>query len=150
MKKKCVDCGQEVTGIHECQQTFSSADTTVETENGSDPKADQLEEMLDKSVLKSSSAIASLINKDTNERFALTQSVSKIGRDKSNTISLHTDSYVSRHHAWVLCIKGNFYVEDLGSTNGTVLNGEILSERKQIQPGDCIKLGRTELVFEMN
>ncbi len=93
---------------------------------------------------------AMLVNKETNERYSLGQSVSKIGRDKANNISLNNDSYISRHHAWVLFIKGNYFVEDLGSTNGTLLNGDVLSERRQIFPGDRIKFGRTELVFEIN
>ncbi|MBX9689355.1 MAG: FHA domain-containing protein [Candidatus Obscuribacterales bacterium] len=93
---------------------------------------------------------AMLVNKETNERYPLSQSVTKLGRDKANNISLNNDSYISRHHAWVLFIKGNYFVEDLGSTNGTLLNGDVLSERKQIFPGDKIKFGRTELVFEIN
>jgi pSer/pThr/pTyr-binding forkhead associated (FHA) protein len=91
-----------------------------------------------------------LVNRETNERYLLSQSVSKIGRDKANNILFNNDSYISRHHAWVLFIKGNYFIEDLGSTNGTLLNGEVLSERKQIFPGDSIKFGYTELVFEVN
>lgn len=90
---------------------------------------------------------AFLYNKLTNDRFALTQSVSKIGRDQTNSISITNDHYISRHHAWVLQMQGGYYVEDLGSTNGTLLNGEVLSERKQIFPGDRLTFGKTELVF---
>lgn len=93
---------------------------------------------------------AALVDKVTGEIYRLTQPVMKIGRDRTNEITLQKDSYVSRHHAWVLVIKGSYWVEDLGSANGTLLNGELLSERKQIFPGDCLKLGRTELVFEMS
>ncbi|HEY9869633.1 MAG TPA: FHA domain-containing protein [Candidatus Obscuribacterales bacterium] len=102
-----------------------------------------------KSAPKGPPAGAVLINKSTNERYPLTQSVSKIGRDQTNSVALTKDSYISRHHAWILFIKGSYWVEDLGSTNGTLLNGEILNERKQIFPGDCLKLGRTELLFEL-
>ena len=142
---KCAKCGA-VTENGSCPHCLASAVPP----NGDDFKAESIEDILSKSNLKAPSGLAILINKDTNERYPLTQSVSKIGRDKANTISLQNDSYVSRHHAWVLFIKGSYWVEDLGSTNGTLLNGEVLSERKQIFPGDRIKLGRTELVFELN
>ena len=44
-------------------------------------------------------------------------------------------------------MQGAYWVEDLGSTNGTLLNGEILSERRQIAPGDRLTFGKTELIF---
>jgi hypothetical protein len=143
---KCARCGGAVNEDGACSYCVAEA----VPQNGEEFKAETIEDILSKSNLKTPSGLAILINKDTNERYPLTQSVSKIGRDKANTISLHNDSYVSRHHAWVLFIKGSYWVEDLGSTNGTLLNGEVLSERKQIFPGDRIKLGRTELVFELN
>lgn len=90
---------------------------------------------------------AFLLNKATNEKFSLGQSVSKIGRDATNNISIANDHYISRHHAWVLQMQGGYWVEDLGSTNGTLLNGELLSERKQIFAGDRITFGKTEFVF---
>lgn len=143
---KCQKCGGVVTENGACPHCVAES----VPQNGDELKAESIEDILSKSNLKAPSGLAILINKDTNERYPLTQSVSKIGRDKANTISLQNDSYVSRHHAWVLFIKGSYWVEDLGSTNGTLLNGEVLSERKQIFPGDRIKLGRTELVFELN
>lgn len=143
---KCARCGSSVTEDGSCG--YCVAENMPK--NGEDFKPETIEDILSKSNLKAPSGLAILINKDTNERYPLTQSVSKIGRDKANTISLQNDSYVSRHHAWVLFIKGSYWVEDLGSTNGTLLNGDVLSERKQIFPDDRIKLGRTELVFELN
>ncbi len=92
---------------------------------------------------------ATLVDKETGQRFPLTQSVSKIGRDQTNSVALPSDNYISRHHAWILFIKGTYWVEDLGSTNGSELNGEPLAERRQIFSGDRLKVGRTELVFEL-
>jgi hypothetical protein len=90
---------------------------------------------------------AFLFNKATSERYPLSQSVSKIGRDETNNIPINNDHYISRHHAWVLQMQGGYWVEDLGSTNGTLLNGELLSERRQIFAGDRLTFGKTELVF---
>lgn len=90
---------------------------------------------------------AFLYNKLTNERYPLTQSVSKIGRDQTNNISITNDHYISRHHAWVLQMQGGYWVEDLGSTNGTLVNGELLGERRQVNPGDRLTFGKTELIF---
>ncbi len=90
---------------------------------------------------------AFLFNRATSERFQLNHSVSKIGRDQTNNISLADDHYISRHHAWILQMHGSYWIEDLGSTNGTLLNDEILNERRQMAPGDRITLGKTELVF---
>jgi len=59
---------------------------------------------------------AFLYNKLTNERYPLQQSVSKIGRDQTNNISITNDHYISRHHAWVLQMQGGYWIEDLGST----------------------------------
>jgi len=92
---------------------------------------------------------AFLFNRATSERFHLTQSVSKIGRDQTNNIAITNDHYISRHHAWVLQMQGGYWVEDLGSTNGTFLNGEVLNERRQIFAGDRITFGKTELVFAL-
>lgn len=92
---------------------------------------------------------AFLYNKLTNERYPLQQSVSKIGRDQTNNISITNDHYISRHHAWVLQMQGGYWIEDLGSTNGTLVNGELLGERRQINPGDRLTIGKTELIFVM-
>ncbi len=92
---------------------------------------------------------AILFNRLTNQRFSLVQSVSKIGRDQTNHIPLTNDHYISRNHAWVLQMQGGYWIEDLGSTNGTMLNGELLRERQQINAGDLLTLGKTELVFLM-
>ncbi len=92
---------------------------------------------------------AALFNKKDNSRYKLGQAICKIGRDATNHISLASDRYSSRCHARVVCIKGNYWVEDLGSSNGTLLNNEVITERVQLCPGDCLKIGSTELVFEV-
>ncbi|MFW5714536.1 MAG: FHA domain-containing protein, partial [Brevefilum sp.] len=70
-----------------------------------------------------------------------------LGRDMENDIAI-SDPEVSRRHARFYLENSNIYVEDLGSTNGTFLNGERISSPQQLRPGDVITLGESlVLVF---
>lgn len=88
----------------------------------------------------------SLVCKQTNQAHVLSAPVVKIGRDPTNEISLPNDTAISRNHACVMFLKDCFWVEDLGSTNGTYVNGKKISGRKQIFQGDHLVMGKTELV----
>jgi pSer/pThr/pTyr-binding forkhead associated (FHA) protein len=68
-----------------------------------------------------------------------------IGRGLSNDIIVE-DSRVSRHHAQLRYRNRQFWLADLGSTNGTFLNGERVSE-SALKDGDSISLGGLELTF---
>ncbi|MCY1145084.1 Hsp70 family protein [Actinoplanes sp. Pm04-4] len=57
------------------------------------------------------------------------------------------DSYASRRHAEISPSGGRFWVDDLGSTNGTTVNGRRLQGREPLRPGDVIGIGRTRLEF---
>ncbi len=70
----------------------------------------------------------------------------RIGRDEANDIVLR-DLGVSRRHAEVRPGSGGFEVIDLGSRNGTYLNGKQVS-RAPLAEGDLIAIGRHRLVFE--
>ena len=69
-----------------------------------------------------------------------------VGRDADNTISLD-DALASRHHAVIQKVKGAFFVEDLGSTNGTFVNGVAVPGGKYVllHQADIVRIGRTEL-----
>jgi pSer/pThr/pTyr-binding forkhead associated (FHA) protein len=53
------------------------------------------------------------------------------------------DTYASNQHARLFGRNGAWYVEDLGSTNGTFVNDQKLAAPAQIQPGDKIRVGQT-------
>jgi hypothetical protein len=70
-----------------------------------------------------------------------------IGRMPECTVAL-SDPNVSRRHAEVLRVNEAFVVRDLGSTNGTKVNGAPVREQ-YLQSGDNITVGSTTIVFEM-
>ena len=68
-----------------------------------------------------------------------------IGRDSSSTIHLG-DLSVSRNHACLVRVLGDYYVEDLGSTNGTFLNDRQV-KKHVIRHDDLLRIGNFELRF---
>ena len=63
-----------------------------------------------------------------------------IGRDASNAVAIN-DAEVSRKHSRLSFQGGKFVLEDLGSTNGTFVNGQRLSGPVVLKPGDVVSLG---------
>ncbi len=70
-----------------------------------------------------------------------------IGRDETATLSL-TDASVSRRHAKVRLMDGQVLVEDLGSTNGTAVNGQII-DRAALNVGDHLEIGAVSLRLDL-
>lgn len=64
-----------------------------------------------------------------------------IGRAMSTTIRLNDDG-ISRRHCRVLSVGGQVIIEDLGSANGTLVNGEMV-QQCTLKEGDKIRLGAT-------
>lgn len=69
-----------------------------------------------------------------------------IGRGLNNDVILE-DTRVSRHHAQLRYRARRFWVTDLGSTNGTYVNGEPVQEQA-LRDGDTLSLGGLELTFK--
>ncbi len=71
-----------------------------------------------------------------------------IGRASDCSIPIK-DRYLSRKHAEIIAGDGNIWIlKDLGSANGTYLNGSRVERDEQLKTGDRIRLGDTEIVFE--
>ncbi|HET9248979.1 MAG TPA: FHA domain-containing protein [Actinomycetota bacterium] len=68
----------------------------------------------------------------------------EIGRGDGCAIRLQ-DTYVSQVHARLYAENGAWYVEDLGSTNGTLLNDRRVDAPVEVHAGDVVKLGKTVL-----
>ncbi|MDI6814452.1 MAG: FHA domain-containing protein [Desulfitobacteriaceae bacterium] len=80
--------------------------------------------------------------------YPLQKSEIYIGRDPSNDLVIG-DAEVSRKHARLIWQAGGYLLEDLGSTNGTFINGQRLLGPHLLRPGEVIQLGENvSLVFE--
>jgi len=80
------------------------------------------------------------------ERMPL-RAVSSVGRDAGNDIVLN-DEAASAKHAIVSFADGEWWLEDAGSTNGTLLNGSRIWDRERFHYGDEIAVGRIALRLE--
>jgi len=71
-----------------------------------------------------------------------------IGRANTATISIPDDTFVSQLHARLFRTASETFLEDLGSTNGTYLNGARLTSAQLLRKGDRVQIGST--VWEAN
>jgi hypothetical protein len=69
------------------------------------------------------------------------------GRGPEADAVLEGDEFASGRHARVFRRDGGVYVEDLGSTNGTFVNGQRLAAERRLRPGDVLVVGGTEMVY---
>ena len=74
--------------------------------------------------------------------FELAEEIIMMGRDVTNDIVIG-DAEMSRQHARLTRTPGGYVVEDLGSTNGTFVNGERLTAPRVLNPGDLVGMGET-------
>ena len=82
---------------------------------------------------------------DQGKRFEFKSSPVALGRDSSNVIRLH-DTEVSRRHAEIRLEDDVFRVVDLGSANGTFINGHLV-EQSPLRTGDRLQLGQTVMLY---
>ena len=69
-----------------------------------------------------------------------------VGADASVDVPL-TDTLVSRRHCSIVPTRDGFDVTDLGSRNGTFVNGNRVSGEARVGPGDELRIGRTRIVL---
>ena len=96
-----------------------------------------------------------LINLRRNLKFKMHESYSikentLIGRSKRCQVYID-DPFLSKNHARVFLKDGSFYVEDLGSTNGSFLNGRRLGNQPvRIKDSDKLSFGNISFIFVDN
>jgi pSer/pThr/pTyr-binding forkhead associated (FHA) protein len=72
-----------------------------------------------------------------------------LGRSTENDLVLDEDDFASVHHARIEPRRDGVWVEDLDSTNGTFVNGIKLTRPQKLTPGDVIRVGETDLRYEL-
>jgi pSer/pThr/pTyr-binding forkhead associated (FHA) protein len=71
-----------------------------------------------------------------------------VGRSDDNAVALRRDEFASAHHARLEALRDGVWLVDLGSTNGTHVNGARIDGRRRLRTGDVVRVGDTELRLE--
>ena len=87
-----------------------------------------------------------LSSEDGTEQYKLDEHNIVIGRHPSNQIVFADDKHVSRHHAKLQFIGGDFVLVDNGSANGTYVNGQRIQVPTKLKSGDVILMGSKKLI----
>ena len=82
------------------------------------------------------------------EEFELDSAALTIGRGGQNDVALEEDEYASARHVRVEPRRDGVWVHDLGSTNGTFVNGVRVDRPRKLVDGDVVRIGATDLRFE--
>jgi len=80
--------------------------------------------------------------------YPFTGDVLTIGRGRENDIQIKNDSKVSRYHCKLFRRGNNFYIEDVKSSNGTLVNGELITDRR-LFGGEEVIIGETFFRFRI-
>ncbi len=88
------------------------------------------------------------LTRDTGERFSIQEGETILGREDGLALSLPGESTISRRHASITRNGDNVVVQDLGSTNGTFINGGRLENEATLKPGDDVQFGSVRFRFE--
>jgi hypothetical protein len=82
------------------------------------------------------------------EEFGLDSRQLTVGRGAQNDVSIEGDEFASAEHVRVEPRRDGVWVSDVGSTNGTYVNGSRIDRPRKLEQGDVVRVGETELRFE--
>ena len=90
---------------------------------------------------------ACLVGIDDRHTIELRQTDTFIGRSRENDVVLVTDLSLSRRHAVITKVDGTYYLRDLRSSNGSLVNGIAVEGMVGLKPNDELFLGRSRFLF---
>jgi hypothetical protein len=85
---------------------------------------------------------------DVGEEFDLDSRPLTVGRGTQNDVSIDGDEFASARHVRIEPRRDGVWVSDIGSTNGTYVNGVRIDRPRKLVQGDVVRVGETELRFE--
>jgi hypothetical protein len=82
------------------------------------------------------------------EEYSVDSAPLTIGRGSQNDVAIDGDEFASARHVRFEPRRDGVWVQDLGSTNGTYVNGVRIEGAQRLAPGDVIRVGETDLRFD--
>jgi len=99
-------------------------------------------------TLNAEAPLVATLTADDGIMHPLLEETATVGRTSGNAIALR-DPSVSAKHARIVRSSEGFTIEDVGSRNGTFVNGEKLTEKRLLVEGDLVRLGKIILTFNL-
>jgi hypothetical protein len=85
---------------------------------------------------------------DTGDEFSVDSAPLTVGRASQNDVAIDGDEFASARHVRFEPRRDGVWVHDLGSTNGTYVNGVRIDGARRLAAGDVIRVGETDLRFD--
>jgi FHA domain-containing protein len=85
---------------------------------------------------------------DDGEEYEIDSAPITVGRGGQNDIAIDGDEFASARHVRFEPRRDGVWVTDLGSTNGTYVNGVRIDGARRLAPGDVVRVGETDLRFD--
>jgi FHA domain len=86
---------------------------------------------------------------DTGEEVPVDSLAVAVGRGGQNEVPLEGDEFASAQHARFEARRDGLWVEDIGSTNGTFVNGARVTTPRRLSKGDVVRVGQTDFRVEV-
>ena len=145
----CSKCGSTIEqGSEFCRRCGAPAKPASEADTTMTLSPVEVEEELRQIELPSAEGPALVVKKGPfiGQKFDLAKREITLGRDPNSDIFLD-DVTVSRHHAKIVVSDDSVTIIDVGSTNGTYVNNELIEERRILFSNDELQIGKYKLVF---
>lgn len=140
LEEKCSRCGTPLKGDLCPACTIIGLDTSSVMQIEAEP-------VTGKPVSKTLTSTVNLVDIMSNDAFPVALPLCKFGRDASNDIVITEDKSISRFHLQLKQHPDKYTVEDLGSRNGTFLNGTPVKTIRTIEDGDILSAGMSRFRF---